>query len=153
MNWHRYLSGLLMLLLVCCAGCASTEMDVKLSSTANLNLNDADEPLPVVVRIYQLTDAKPFEEAQFDELWKSDLKVLGGVLLRKDMVVLDPASQKEVQIERHERTRYVAVMAAFRNIKGGHWRLVQPVSNSWLSTRTATKLTVQMSGNRVKLVE
>lgn len=132
-------------------GCSSTQLKVNLSSTANLNMNGAHEPLPVVVRIYQLADAKSFETATFNELWKTDLTVLGNSLLRKDTLTVDPASQQKVRFDRHEQAKFVGVMAAFRNQQNNSWRIIQKTSGSFLGMSRSTSLTVLLKDNVIEL--
>lgn len=119
----RLFSMVLVSLLLC--ACGAPKLKVDLSSTSNLNMNTASEPLPVVVCIYQLTDPKVFENATFSELWKNDLAILGSTLLRKDSLTLDPASRQKVRFERLEQTRYIALMAAFNCQPNNSWRVVK----------------------------
>ena len=142
---------LVILVLILLSACSTPQVKVNLSSTANLNMNNAKEPLPVVVRIYQLTDPKLFENATFNELWKNDLAVLGNSLLRKDSLTLDPASHKKIRLERHEQTRFVALMAAFNNQPNNSWRVVKKSNGSFLGIKMSTNITALLKDNIVEI--
>lgn len=133
------------------SACSTPQVQVNLSSTANLNMNNAKEPLPVVVRIYQLSDPKLFENATFNELWKNDLAVLGNSLLRKDSLTLDPASHQKIQIERHDQTRFVALMAAFNNQPNNSWRVVKKSGGSFLGIKTSTNIQATLKDNLIEI--
>jgi type VI secretion system protein VasD len=134
-------------------GCSTPQVKVNLSSTANLNMNNAKEPLPVVIRIYQLTDTKAFETATFNELWKSDLTVLGNSLLRKDALTLDPASQQKITLDRHEQAKFIGLMAAFHNQQNNSWRVVKQTKGSFLGMKRSTSLTVLLQDNTIELAD
>jgi type VI secretion system protein VasD len=133
--------------------CSAPQVKLNLSSTENLNMKNAKDPLPVVVRIYQLTDPKLFENASFNELWKNDLAVLGNTLLRKDSLTLDPASHQKIRFDRHEQTRYVALMAAFNNQPDNSWRVVKKTKGSFLGIKYATRLKAILKDNIIELVD
>lgn len=133
--------------------CSAPQVKLNLSSTENLNMKNAKEPLPVVVRIYQLTDPKLFENATFNELWKNDLAVLGNTLLRKDSLTLDPASRQKVRFDRHEQTRYVALMAAFNSQPNNSWRVVKESKGSFLGIDISTSLKAILKDNIIEIVD
>lgn len=147
----RWFFAVSFLMLLC--ACSAPQVKVNLSSTANLNMNDANEPLPVVVRIYQLTDPKGFENATFHELWKNDLAVLGNSLLRKDTLTLDPESRRKIRFERHEQTRYVALMAAFNHQPNDAWRVVEEVDGSFLWMDVSTSIKVILKDNVIEIID
>lgn len=149
---HLYIRMVLIALSVTLmSACSTPQVKVNLSSTANLNMNNAKEPLPVVVRIYQLSDPKLFENATFNDLWKNDLAVLGNSLLRKDSLTLDPASQQKIQFERHDQTRFVALMAAFNNQPSNSWRVVKKTGGSFLGIKTSTNIKAILKDNIIEI--
>ncbi len=122
-----------------------------MSSTANLNLNEFDEPLPVIVNIYQLSDDKAFAEASFNELWKRDLVTLGDSLLTKESLTTNPASQERLVYPRHAQARYIGVMAVFRQPEKVAWRDVQPVADGFFKKKFSSNVTVTLKGNTVEI--
>lgn len=151
---RNLLSWLCFLLVVALlAGCADPRVRMGLSSTANLNLNDFDEPLPVVVRIYQLNDNADFQSAEFMDLWKDDLKALGNSLLTRDEVVMNPAAQMTLEYPRHEQTRFVAVMGVFREPGESSWRDIRPLSEGYFARRFGGKIVVHLKGSALEMVD
>eukprot|EP00389_Voromonas_pontica_P009903 GDKH01015045.1.p1 GENE.GDKH01015045.1~~GDKH01015045.1.p1 ORF type:complete len:73 (+),score=0.63 GDKH01015045.1:18-236(+) len=63
---------ILAVLLMSLTACMSTNVELDITATDNLNLNQFDEALPVVLRVYQLSDIQSFKTATFEELWKSE---------------------------------------------------------------------------------
>ncbi len=138
-------------LVVLAGGCANPEVRINMSSTANLNLNEFDEPLPVIVNIYQLSDDKAFAEASFNELWKRDLVTLGDSLLTKESLTTNPASQERLVYPRHAQARYIGVMAVFRQPEKVAWRDVQPVADGFFKKKFSSNVTVTLKGNTVEI--
>lgn len=150
-NIGRYV--ILILLLSLTAGCSAPQVKIGMSSTANLNLNDFEEPLPVMVNIYQLADAQPFEKASFEELWKKDLMTLGDSLLTKETLTLNPASQERLVYPRHDQARFIAVMAVFRKPEKEAWRDIEPVADGFFKKRFSSKVTINLKGNAIEFVD
>lgn len=147
----RFPAAGLALLAACAllAGCSTPAVGVRLSSTANLNMNEESEPLPVVVRLYQLSQAEDFRAASFDELWRADLATLGNALLVREELVMDPAYTRTVEMPRHDDARYLGVMAVFRSVDGESWKGVQTLPDSWVGRRLADEIRVSLRGSAV----
>lgn len=148
-----YFVLVLLLSLFGLVGCADHRVRVSLTATGELNLNEEEDPLPVVVRIYQLNDDGEFSKAAFANLWKDDLKALRGSLLTRDEVVMNPASQMVLEYPRHEQARYVAVMAVFRKPGEADWRDARPVRDGFFARRSATRVKVQFKDNTLEIVD
>lgn len=149
MNKSSYFLFLVCLLLL--SGCSGPRLKVALSTTANLNLNEFEEPLPVVVRIYQLSDEAAFLKADFQTLWKRDLTALGDSLLTRDEIVLNPAHQDRLVYPRHDKAGFVGVMAVFRRPGEEGWRDIRPIADSFLSRRFSNSVVVSLKGNTVDI--
>ncbi len=149
----RIATIMLVLLIAGLTGCSAKQVEVGISSTANLNLNDFDEPLPVVVRIYQLADDAEFDKVAFTDLWKDDLKALRDSLLTKEEIVMNPAAQQTLEFQRHEQARFVGVMGVFRTPEEEQWRDIEPVADGFFARRFSSKLTVRLKGNTLEIVD
>ncbi len=144
---------LLISLLALTTACSAPQARLTISSTANLNLNDSDEPLPVMLNVYQLGDDKAFTEASFTDLWKKDLAILGDSMLTKETLTINPASQERLTFERHAQARYIGVMAIFRKPEKEEWRAVAPVADGFFGRKFSSKLTVNLKSNTVAIAE
>ncbi len=145
--------ALLAVTLLLLAACSGPQLKVDLSSSANINMDQENRPLPVVVRIYQLSDITAFEQASFKDLWRNDLGVLGDQLLVHQEVVIDPASQKTVTIKRHPRAAWVGVMAVFRSPIDRNWKDYRKLSTSYVGRKLSTTIDVRLQGNKIDIYE
>jgi type VI secretion system protein VasD len=131
--WRNSLAvwtGAVFLILV---GCGNV---VKVDAKSDMFLNNAgtDSALPVVVRVYQLSDDAAFNSAAFRDLWKRDTEVLGSALLSSREIVMRPGSKENISVPLDERTRFVAGFAMFRNPDGVKWRFIEPVSTNFIAS-------------------
>lgn len=140
-------------LLMLLTGCSSPQLRVDLHSTANLNLSDDGQPLPVVVRVYQLSDLKAFEDADFRDLWLHDLQALGDTALSRKELILNPAQQADLQLQRHPEAVYLGAVAIFREPSDPAWRDVTPLPKGYVGKRMDQRLTVSLRGNQLTIQE
>jgi type VI secretion system protein VasD len=109
------------------AACGKKEINVSVAGSKTLNLDDGGNPLPVVVRVYQLKGKEKIEGADFISLWKEDEKVLEGDLLDRQEITLLPDTKVEVKVDPKEGSEYLALMALFRKPQGNGWREIIPL--------------------------
>lgn len=116
-------------LVVAIAGCGNT---VRVSAKADKLLNNVgtESAMPVVVRVYQLSDDAAFNNAAFRDLWKRDTEVLGSALVSSKEIVMSPDSTESISVPLDEKTKFVAGFALFRNPDGAKWRFIEPVSTN-----------------------
>jgi type VI secretion system protein VasD len=102
---------------------------VSLSITATKTVNPGADgaPSPVMLRIYQLGAAGTFEKTDFFQLSDKDQALLGPDLLGKDQAVLTPGDAKSMTFEVKPGTRFIGVIAAYRDIDNAVWRVDVPV--------------------------
>lgn len=144
---------LLAALLAMTAACSTPQARLTISSTANLNLNDSDEPLPVMVNIYQLADNKAFEGASFEDLWKKDLATLGDSMLTKETITINPGSQERLVFERHAQAKFIGAMAIFRKPEKQAWRSTKAVADGYFKKKMSSTLTVNLKSNSIEIVD
>ncbi|MDH2432934.1 type VI secretion system lipoprotein TssJ [Pokkaliibacter sp. MBI-7] len=98
----------------------STDLDFKVSK--QVNPDPSGRASPLVVRIYELSSRSVFDSQDFFALYDNPDQVLSQDMLSKDELVLEPGSKKTVTLRLDRKTRYIAVMAAFRDIENARWR-------------------------------
>lgn len=135
------------------AGCSSPPIKFGVEAGASLNPNEKSEPLPVVARVYLLSDDQAFESAEFEAMWKDDVAVLGNALLSRQELVLTPASEQRVVLERRDGVKFAAIMAIFREAQGGQWRAIKALPDNYVSRRFSKSLHVKLNGNIVEFDE
>ncbi|MCP3719684.1 type VI secretion system lipoprotein TssJ [Paraburkholderia sp. CNPSo 3281] len=100
-------------------------LSVDLSAREALNPDDAGRPTSVAVRIYQIRDRKLFDGASYDDLLKSDRTVLAQDLQDSMAAALNPGASASLSQPMKADTKYVAIVAYFRNPGNGNgWKYV-----------------------------
>ncbi|MGU7772646.1 type VI secretion system lipoprotein TssJ [Burkholderia sp. MR1-5-21] len=109
-------------------------MNVDLVARSAINASAAGRPLSTVVRLYQLKDAKTFDQLDYTQLQTNDLDALKADLLATRDVVLRPGASASVTEPMSPDATVVGVAAFFREPGGGAvWKLVVP-KKQWKKT-------------------
>ncbi len=133
--------------------CSAPQIKVDMTSTATLNMDINNQPLPVVVKLFQLSDKKAFENATFEELWKNDMVILSDSLLQKQMFTLDPASHHKVIFEKNDQAKFLGIMAAFHDQQDNSWKLTKKIDKSFLWIDISSKIKVLLKDNSIEIKE
>jgi type VI secretion system protein VasD len=100
-------------------------LNIDLSARDALNADGAGRPTSVAVRVYQLKDRKLFDQASYDDLLKNDRNVLAQDLQGSMAAVLNPGASASLSQPMLGDTKYVAVVALYRNPgTGSGWKYV-----------------------------
>ncbi len=129
--------------------CTATQVKLDVSATDNLNLNTFDEALPVVLKIYQLSDVQGFKNATFEELWKTDKSVLANSLITVEEITVNPSEELRINFDQAKEAKYVAVFALFRNRSDDNWRVYHELDTG--TVQLSTSLDVLLTSNAIKL--
>ena len=132
-------------------GCGAPLVKVGVSSTANLNSTDKGKPLPVVVRVYQLSASQAFQNATFHQLWKKDVVTLGATLVMRNEFVMNPAFQKRFTMPRNDQAKYIAAVAIFRDPKGHDWKTMAKLPSGYFGKRMSATVTIYLKGNKIAI--
>jgi len=89
-----------------------------------LNPNVYGTPSPVVLSFYELKTPYPFKSATFFQLSRNAAAVLGESLIDKQTVEIRPKSHQHVSEVLSPNTRYIGIIAAYRNLDHAVWRKV-----------------------------
>jgi type VI secretion system VasD/TssJ family lipoprotein len=100
--------------------CESSEaITLHVHPAKHLNPDRAGLPRSVVVRFYQVGDARAFNESSFDRVWTNAAE---GLPTPEQLVAL-PGRDQAHALRRDPAARYLAVAANFREREGdSHWR-------------------------------
>jgi type VI secretion system protein VasD len=112
---------------------ARVKAPMTLAASADTNPDGTGRPSPVVVRVYQLRTDAAFTGADFFQLFDDEQKVLGAELISRDEFVLAPAERRTLDVTVSGETRYVGVVAAFRDIRNAQWRGLVPAPRKGLT--------------------
>lgn len=134
-------------LLFLLTSCGPKRVDVLLNGASSLNPDEEGNPLPVVVRVYQLTQKEEIDAIEFKSLWKDDMALLKETLLDRQEVTLLPGSAKMIPIMLKEETNYLMLMALFRKPVGNEWKKIIPVRKPTISS-----VNIELTQQRLKVI-
>jgi len=118
------------------AGCATTgkvlDLDTKVvvefEVFDDINPDDSERASPLVVRFYELKDARQFEDEDFLGLYEDDEGRLGGDLLAKRRLQeFVPGKSRIEEFVVDENTRFIGLLAEFVQYENAKARVVFPI--------------------------
>lgn len=111
------------------AGKSGPSIKVKLTATNNVNPDSQKHPAPVMVRVYALSSATKFRQADYFSLQSQEASFLGSDLLESDEYILEPGQNNTLYLPAAPGARFVGVIAGYRNMTGATWKIVYPLGN------------------------
>ncbi|TDN64070.1 type VI secretion system lipoprotein TssJ [Paraburkholderia sp. BL10I2N1] len=108
------------------------EMNLVVVARGALNQDAGGASLPVLLRIYQLRDDKPFATASYAQLLGGNDALKAATLWSRD-ITLGPGQTLLVSEPMDEAASYVAVAAFFRDTAGAEWSVLIPKAQ-WKKT-------------------
>ena len=129
--------------------CMTTKVNLNVEATDNLNFNQFDEPLPVVLKVYQLTDIQAFNNASFEQLWKQDKSVLANSLLTVEERTVNPSQKINIEFEQAQTAKFVALVGLFRDRSDNQWRTYHDLNSG--TVKLSTNLEVLITNNSVQI--
>lgn len=131
---YRVTTGSMLLVLGLLAGCSTlsplsslTKLDLTLSSSDDVNPDLHGRPSPVVVHLLELRHPVAFEHADFFSLYGRAEQTLPKDWVASEELELRPGQQTALKLSVGPHSRYVGVLAAYRDLPHVQWRLVVPV--------------------------
>lgn len=133
--------SLLILVTLANEGCAlflksDPNANIKINAAQYLNPDINGHAAPVVVTIYQLKSPYTFKQANYDALAGNSAEVLGADLIDKSIIEVRPSSQDKIEQAISPSTKYLGIVAAYRNIDQSTWHTVVKVENDKGKTTT-----------------
>ncbi|MCD5994597.1 type VI secretion system lipoprotein TssJ [Pseudomonas sp. CDFA 602] len=130
MKFHCKTPALLVLFSLL-AGCSafspySTQTRLQLGLTASDQLNPDlnGRPSPVVLRLLELKHPVAFETNDFFDLYERGEETLSRDLVISEELELRPGERVDLKLSVLPGSRYVGVLAAYRNLPHVRWRYV-----------------------------
>jgi type VI secretion system protein VasD len=102
-------------------------LEVAVTASANVNPDAEGRASPVLLRVYQLTEAAAFHKATLNELWGNEPALLGAALVTQREFALRPGESAKASLELPASVQQLGVAAAFRDFRSGTWRAVADV--------------------------
>lgn len=132
----RFLPAALIAALAVLGGCSAlspnsdlTKLDLSLQGSDRLNPDLNDRPSPIVIRLLELKHPVAFENADFFSLYQRPKEALSPDLMIQEELELRPGEQRDLKLFVQEGSRYVGVLAAYRDLPESSWRFVIPLEH------------------------
>jgi type VI secretion system protein VasD len=99
-----------------------TKLDLQLSASDQLNPDLNGRPSPMVLRLIELKHPVSFEKADFFSLYERPNEALSPDLISSEELELRPGTHLQLKIRLQSDSRYVGVLAAYRDLPETQWR-------------------------------
>ena len=109
------------------------------------NPDGSGRPSPVVIRVYELKSLSAFNTADFFALFEKEGETLGGDLVGREEFQLDPGETRPYQRQLQPDTKFIGVVAAFRDLERARWRQSAPLPDK----KTSLKITLGLQAEAV----
>lgn len=123
-----------------------TKLDLTLAASDLVNPDLHGRPSPVVVQLLELRHPVAFEHADFFSLYGRAEHALPKDWVSGEELELRPGERLTLKLHVQAQSRYVGVLAAYRDLPHVQWRLVVPVAQQQL---TRAELVLDQAGIRV----
>ena len=108
-------------------GCPSPRITMEVASQPNVNPDSSGRPSPIIVKMYEMRNDMAFRQGDFQVLFMEPMKVLGANLVAMDELLFVPGEARIVEYAPMPETRYVGILAGFRQMERAKLRAVLPV--------------------------
>ncbi len=132
----RFLPAAALAALAVLSGCSAlspnsdlTKLDLSLQGSDQLNPDLNGRPSPIVIRLLELKHPVAFENADFFSLYQRPKEALSPDLVIQEELELRPGEQRELKLFVQDGSRYVGVLAAYRDLPESSWRFVIPLQH------------------------
>jgi type VI secretion system protein VasD len=117
-----------------------------LEASSTVNLDIRGRASPIVVKLFELKTVGIFESADFFALFEREREALGAELVGREEFQLLPGERQPFRRQLQPDTRYLGVVAAYRELERTRWRASMPVP-----LNQTTSITVQLEGSGVAI--
>jgi type VI secretion system protein VasD len=114
------------------AACATTPpvLQGSIKAEPTSNPDGRGRPSPIVIRVYELRALGAFTSADFFSLFEKETETLGVELVGREEYTVRPSETKPYQRQLQADTKFIGVVAAFRDLENSRWRQTAPVPTS-----------------------
>jgi type VI secretion system protein VasD len=120
--------------------------------SGDVNPDASGRASPVVVRVYQLRNDGEFNGADFFGVYEKEKETLGASLVSREEYVLAPGENRKLELPLNAETRFIGVLAAFRDIRTARWRAIsRPPEKKLTDLLRKGGITVRLDKDNVTL--
>jgi type VI secretion system protein VasD len=126
-SWAVHIALALLLGLAAC-GSKPARVSGVIEASSGVNPSVSQRASPLLLRVYELKSATAFNAAGFASLYQRDQAELGADLLGREEFMLAPGESRTYAKTLAPDTRFLGVLAAYRDVERASWRSVVPVA-------------------------
>lgn len=130
--WRVRTAAAALMAAVAVLGCASAPKPTKITGTieasAQVNPSVSKRPSPLLLRVYELKSATAFNAADFMSLYQRDQAELAAEMVGKEEFTLAPGETRAWAKTLSPETRFIGVMAAYRDLERSRWRSIVAIT-------------------------
>lgn len=117
----------------------------------NINPDESNVPSPVIVRMYELTSTKLFENANFIDLYERDAEVLGkGLIGQQVLKAVKPGETRLSRFVLSKDTKYIGLYVEFLEFENAKYKVTIPIAQTNVVSSSAK---VQLSENTISVLK
>jgi type VI secretion system protein VasD len=113
-------------------------LEITLGAAERVNPNFEGRPSPIVVRVFELANDTRFLSADYFELMGQDGTPLGDEMLVSEEYILLPGEVRVVRKRAAANSRFLGIVAGYRDLAGSAWRAIAPLPAPYLAGRVWT---------------
>jgi len=114
-------------------------LEITLVAEERVNLAAGGRPSPIVVRVFELSRDSRFLSADYFALMGQEGVPLDKEMLTSEEHILLPGEVKMIRKRAALETRFLGVVAGYRDLSSSVWRAVTPIPEPYLEGRVWTK--------------
>ncbi len=107
------------------------EIALHIQASADLNLDAEGNPLPTVVRLYQLSGDLATRSLDFTELWEDHEAALGDEYISDKEFQIYPDSAELIMLTPDKDARYILAFGVFQQPVGNTWYRVYEIPDTY----------------------
>lgn len=107
------------------------EIALHIQAAADLNLDEEGNPLPTVVRVYQLSGDLATRSLDFTELWEDHETALGDEYISDKEFQIYPDSSEVIMLTPEKDARFILAFGVFQQPVGNTWYRVYEIPDSY----------------------
>jgi len=106
-----------------------TNMTLTLAASPDINPDQIGEASPLNVKTYLLTERTTFDNLGFESALDEAGVILSSQLLSTKEYIFQPKESIQYAIKLGKETKFIAIVAAYRDMDKSKWKLVVPVDS------------------------
>ena len=110
-----------------------TRLELNMQATDDINPAADGSAAPVVILMYELSANSKFESSDFFSLYAEKPATLGDEMINRQEQNLMPSQELTIKRELKPETKYLGLVAAFRDIDNATWRITIPIKPTALN--------------------